>query len=52
MSDKKRMANLELLRCLAMMMVIVLHYLGKGGLLPELTSLRMINILEACWRNV
>lgn len=32
----KRMANLDLLRCVAMMMVVVLHYLGKGGLLPEL----------------
>lgn len=32
---KERMANLELLRCVAMMMVVVLHYLGKSGLLPE-----------------
>lgn len=38
MSEKKRMANLELLRCVAMMMVIVLHYLGKGGLLADLTG--------------
>lgn len=38
MSEKKRMANLELLRCVAMMMVVVLHYLGKGGLLPDLTG--------------
>lgn len=38
MSEKKRMANLELLRCVAMMMVIVLHYLGKGKLLPDLTG--------------
>lgn len=38
MSEKKRMANLELLRCVAMMMVIVLHYLGKGGLLADLTD--------------
>ena len=29
----QRMANLELLRCIAMMMVIVLHYLGKSDLL-------------------
>lgn len=29
-----RMANLELLRCVAMMMVIVLHYLGKGACCP------------------
>lgn len=38
MAEKKRMANYELLRCVAMMMVIVLHYLGKGGLLPDLTG--------------
>lgn len=35
---KERMANLELLRCVAMMMVVVLHYLGKSGLLPELAG--------------
>ncbi len=35
---KTRMANMELLRILAMMMVIVLHYLGKGKLLPALTE--------------
>lgn len=34
---KNRMANMELLRILAMMMVILLHYLGKGGLLTDLT---------------
>ena len=33
MAEKKRLANLELLRCVAMMMVVVLHFLGKGGLL-------------------
>ena len=38
MAEKKRMANLELLRCVAMMMVVVLHYLGKSQLLPELTG--------------
>ena len=37
MQKKERMANLEVLRCVAMMMVVVLHYLGKGGLLPDLT---------------
>lgn len=39
-----RMANLELLRCVAMMMVVVLHFLDKGNVLPELTEGRM----EAC----
>ena len=35
MADKvsKRQANFELMRIVAMMMVIVLHYLGKGGIL-------------------
>lgn len=33
--SRPRMANLELLRCIAMMMVVVLHYLSKGGLLAE-----------------
>lgn len=33
-----RMANLELLRCIAMLMVTVLHYLGKGNLLADLTG--------------
>lgn len=32
----KRLANMELLRIIAMMMVVTLHYLGKGGLLPDL----------------
>lgn len=34
-ATKARRANLELLRVLAMLMVIVLHYLSKGGLLKE-----------------
>lgn len=38
MTEKKRMPNMELLRCLAMMMVVVLHYLGKGKVLPVMTS--------------
>lgn len=36
--SKKRMANMELLRIVAMMMVILLHFLGKGGILSELTG--------------
>lgn len=35
---KKRMVSIELLRIIAMMMVVMLHYLGKGNLLPELTG--------------
>ena len=35
---RERMANLEFLRCIAMMMVIILHYLGKSDLLESLTE--------------
>ena len=35
---KKRMANIELLRGLSMLMVVMLHFLGKGELLPTLTG--------------
>lgn len=35
---KKRMANMELLRILSMMLVIVLHFLGKSGVLTPLTE--------------
>lgn len=49
MAEKKRMANLELLRCVAMMMVVVLHYLGKGGLLPDLTGECMDCTGVAAW---
>lgn len=48
MAEKKRMANLELLRCIAMMMVVVLHFLGKGKLLPGLTE-RMDGSGLAAW---
>jgi len=40
---KKRMANMELLRILSMMMVVMLHYLDKGGVLPELTGMLSVN---------
>ncbi|MGN0347093.1 MAG: GNAT family N-acetyltransferase [Lachnospiraceae bacterium] len=33
--SKSRQANFEILRCLAMMMILVLHYLSKGGLLEQ-----------------
>lgn len=49
MSEKGRMANLELLRCVAMMMVVVLHYLGKGGLLGDLTDGSLGNVNVAAW---
>lgn len=35
---KKRMANIEALRLAAMMMVVSLHYLGKGEVLGKLTG--------------
>ena len=35
-SKSKRLANIELLRIVAMGMVVMLHYLGKGNLLPNM----------------
>ena len=35
---KKRIVSVELLRILAMMMVVMLHYLSKGGLLTSMTE--------------
>ena len=40
---KKRMANMEVLRILAMMMVVMLHYLSKGQVLPAMTGSLGIN---------
>ena len=47
--DGERMANLELLRCVAMMMVVVLHYLGKGDLLGDLTEGQLGSMGTAAW---
>lgn len=44
-----RMANLELLRCVAMMMVVVLHFLGKGNLLPALDGQNMSATGYGAW---
>ncbi len=35
-TENKRLANMELLRIVAMIMVVMLHYLGKGNLLPSM----------------
>lgn len=35
-TKSKRLANIELLRIIAMLMVVMLHYLGKGELLPKI----------------
>lgn len=40
---KKRMVNIELLRIVSMLMVVMLHYLGKGGLLSPLTESMSVN---------
>ena len=40
---KKRVANMELLRILAMIMVVMLHYLSKGGVLPNMTGSMGVN---------
>ncbi len=51
MAEKKRMANLELLRILAMIMVVVMHFLRESGSLPgkdaalSAASLSTVNVL-------
>lgn len=45
----KRRPEPELLRCVAMCMVIVLHFLGKGGLLGELSEPDMQPVRAAAW---
>jgi surface polysaccharide O-acyltransferase-like enzyme len=44
-----RQKNLEELRCLAMMMVVVLHFLGKGNLLGDVTAPQMDAVGVAAW---
>lgn len=46
---RERMINLELLRCIAMFMVVVLHFLGKGGLLGDLSAENMGVVGTAAW---
>lgn len=40
---------MDVLRSLAMMLVVVLHYLGKGGLLGEVTAREMGAVGTAAW---
>lgn len=49
MQAKKRMANLEGLRCIAMLMVVVLHFLGKGGLLSDFSDGRLTALGVGSW---
>lgn len=52
-NKKSREANLEILRVIAMLMVIVLHYLYKGGLLhdpsSDMSSANMLFWLVECF---
>ncbi len=49
LAGKPRMANMELLRIISMMMVVVLHFLGKGNLLGDLTQNTMGAIGVVAW---
>ncbi len=48
-TKKIRMTNFELLRCIAMMMVIVLHLLGKGGILPTFMEGELTGMQYLAW---
>lgn len=45
----KRLANFELLRCIAMMMVVVLHFLGKSGILAPLSQASLAGYEYLAW---
>lgn len=46
---KERMANLELLRIAAMLLIVVLHFLGKGGWLTPLQEAPMPHMGYVAW---
>lgn len=46
---KERMANLDLLRILSMLLIVVLHFLGKGGWLTELTEPLLSGMGYVAW---
>ena len=48
-SPKERMTNLELLRVVAMMLIIAAHFLGKGGWLAPLTEQTMPRMGYLAW---
>ncbi len=48
-NGKGRMANMELLRCVSMLMVVVLHFLGKGGALVGLATSDMPAYGRLAW---
>ncbi|MBD5537223.1 MAG: acyltransferase [Lachnospiraceae bacterium] len=48
-SPKERMANLELLRIVSMLLIVVLHFLGKGGWLTELTEPSLPRMGYVAW---
>ena len=48
-SGKKRQLNYELLRILAMLMIVSLHYLSKGGILGEPARADMTTAGYTAW---
>ncbi|MBP5222482.1 MAG: acyltransferase family protein, partial [Lachnospiraceae bacterium] len=46
---KERKPELEILRCLAMMMVVVLHFLDKGGYLGAMSEASMPGSRTLSW---
>ncbi|MBR1478185.1 MAG: acyltransferase [Lachnospiraceae bacterium] len=44
-----RLSNLEALRCVAMMMIVVLHFLGKGNVLGDLSKPEVSGYGYAAW---
>lgn len=49
---KTRMANIELLRVISMLMVVTLHFLGRGGVNAGATTLSSTWILASVWDSL
>lgn len=52
LKNKKRMANIELLRVISMLMVITLHFLGRGGINAGATVLSGTWVLASVWDSL
>ena len=49
MSEKKREVNYELLRIVAMLMIVTVHYLSKGNVLKPLSDAELNGADKAAW---
>lgn len=51
-NKKTRLANIELLRIIAMLMVVTLHFLGRGGVNSSATLLSGTWVIASVWDSI